>query len=206
MSLHSRYIGGMRTFCGLILAGGRGRRFGEPKAFAALPDGRSFLDSCFECLHQAGARPVLACLPSGVEGKLPPGLLGRSIDPDLDMFGSIRLGLENLLQFDDWSAVVILPVDHPLVSQHTIRRLARTEAAAAIATYRNHHGHPVLLERAVASGLVGGSIPGPTLREVLRAAEAVDVEVEDPQTRSNCNTPETLERAWRIRTGTPEKS
>ncbi len=31
---------------GLILAGGAGRRFGGPKAFARLPDGRTFLEAC----------------------------------------------------------------------------------------------------------------------------------------------------------------
>jgi hypothetical protein len=37
---------------------------------------------------------------------------------------------------------------------------------------------------------------GPTLREVLKAANAVDVAVNDPGVRANCNTPEALVRAW----------
>jgi len=176
-----------------------GRRFGGAKAFALLPDGRNFLTSCFQGLDAAGGHPVLATLPRGIEGTIPTGLLHRRVDPDLDMFGSLRLGLKTLLEFDLWETVIILPVDHPLIDRTTFQRLSSTSAPAAIATYKSHHGHPVALARNIASGIVDRSLPGPTLREVLRATGAIDVEVDDPQTRANCNTPNTLEQAWRLK-------
>ena len=62
-------------FAGLILAGGEGKRWGAPKAFARLPDGRTFLEACFRVLREAGAGPIVATLPPGVGD---PGLEGLS--------------------------------------------------------------------------------------------------------------------------------
>lgn len=189
----------MRAFSGLILAGGRGTRFGGPKAFARLPDGRTFLESCAENLQTAGADPILASIPRSLKGPLPDRILFRRVDHSIDMFGSLRLGLERLLDSERWQQVIILPVDHPLIEPETFRRLAATQSSAAIATYRGHHGHPVLLGRSVSEKIINNTLPGPTLREILRSADALDVEVDDPQARSNCNTPEVLARAWRLK-------
>ncbi|MCU0291710.1 MAG: NTP transferase domain-containing protein [Thermoanaerobaculaceae bacterium] len=181
---------------GLILAGGRGERFGGPKAFASLPDGRTFLVACASALREAGARPLVATLPvdcpdPGVEGMLPLSLP----EPGLDMFASLRLGLGLLLTAPDWDAVVVLPVDHPLVRSATVRVLVEAVGGDALAVrpgYRGKHGHPVGLARSVAVALVSGELPGPTLREVLHAVVVADVDVDDPGVTANCNTPERL--------------
>jgi len=189
----------MRAFSGLILAGGRGARFGGPKAFARLPDGRTFLESCAGSLQEAGADPVLATLPLGVQGPEPKGIISHAVDPSLDMFSSLRQGLYKLVESRLWQHVIILPVDHPLVEPETFQHLASSPHPAAIATFRGHHGHPVLLHRSIVLKILDDSLSGPTLREILKRTEAVDVEVDDPQTRSNCNTPGALEEAWRLK-------
>jgi len=56
------------------------------------------------------------------------------------------------------------------------------------------------LDRDVAVGIVEGRYPGPTLREVLREVGVVDVEVDDPGVVANCNAPENLRDALKIRT------
>ncbi len=191
----------MYPFSGLILGGGRGARFGGPKAFAALPDGRSCLEACAESLREAGADPIMATLPRGVSGLAPDHLHTCTVDPDLDMFSSLRLGLEQLAESSLWQRVIILPVDHPLIEAKTLRALASTSHSAAIPTYRGHHGHPITLGRGIAEKILDGRLPGPTLREILKAARAVDIEVDDPQTRANCNTPQALAEAWQLKTG-----
>ncbi|MCJ7755109.1 MAG: NTP transferase domain-containing protein, partial [Thermoanaerobaculales bacterium] len=60
---------------GLILAGGEGRRFGGPKAWALLPDGRTFLEACVMALHEADAVRVAATLPHESVDPEIPGLL-----------------------------------------------------------------------------------------------------------------------------------
>lgn len=191
----------MQVFSGLILGGGRGARFGGPKAFARLPDGRTFLEACTENLRGAGAESVMATLPRGISGPEPDHLLTCTVDPDLDMFSSLRLGLEQLAESSLWKRVIILPVDHPLIEAETLRALASTSHSAAIPTYRGHHGHPITLGRGIAEKILDRRLPGPTLREVLKAARAVDIEVDDPQTRANCNTPQALAEAWQLKTG-----
>ena len=181
---------------GLILAGGEGRRFGRPKAFAELPDGTTFLGACFGVLRVAGVQPVVATLPPDTTD---PGIDGLTTvplpEPGLDMFASLKIGLEHLVELGDWRRVAVLPVDHPLVTSEAVATLTSTEAVAAIPSYRGKHGHPICLARTVAEAMVDGKMTGPTLREVLRSIKAVDISVGDVGVVSNCNTPEALREA-----------
>ncbi len=184
---------------GLILAGGEGRRWGGPKAWASLPDGRTFLAACAEALIGGGARPVAATLPPGTDpGAAPPGVTPVVLPgPGLDMFASLACGLRSLVEAEGWTTVVVLPVDHPLVRAATVAAVAAAASPAAIATTPwGRHGHPIALSRGLAEAVVAGWFRGPTLREVLRAARAVDAVVDDPGVRANCNTPERLAEAW----------
>ncbi|HPW56558.1 MAG: NTP transferase domain-containing protein [Thermoanaerobaculaceae bacterium] len=184
---------------GLILAGGRGERFGGPKAFAVLPDGRTFLAACAGAFAGAGARPVVATVPP--DGSIPtdPGVVPVPLPgTGLDMFASLVVGLDRLLAEPAWQVAVILPVDHPLVLAATIAKLAAAldgRGAAARPVHGGKHGHPIAVARPVAERIVAGELSGPTLREVLRAVETVDVPVDDPGVVANCNTPERLTAA-----------
>lgn len=184
---------------GLILAGGRGERFGGPKAFALLPDGRTFLAACLHALAAAQARPVVATVPAGGECRALPGLLAVPLPtPDLDMFGSLREGAIRLLAEPAWQVVVVLPVDHPLVRAETVARVGDAVRGAAVAArpvFAGKHGHPVALARSVAQALARGALAGPTLRDVLRQVGTLDVPVDDPGVTANCNTPERLAAA-----------
>ncbi len=177
-------------FSGLILGGGQGRRWGGPKAWAEVPDGRTFLESCVAMLAEAGAQPIVATLPPGASA---PGIEALALPEDgLDMFASLRLGLGRLLDFDGWELVVMNPVDHPLVTSATVRALVKNGRSAAIATVRGKHGHPICLARNLAERVVSDPNSGPTLRHVLREAGAIDVSVDDFGVISNCNTPEMM--------------
>ncbi len=181
---------------GLILAGGAGRRYGGPKALATLPDGRSFLTACAELLAAGGAAPILATLPPGFPSPAPPGVRALALPlPDLPRFESLRVGLARLLTEGRWGAVVILPVDHPLVAPATVAALAARGVDAAIPSHRGKHGHPVCVARRVAEAIAAGRVQGPTLRDVLRAVGTAVVEVADPGVTANCNTPEALAAA-----------
>ena len=183
-------------FAGLILAGGEGKRWGGPKAWAELPDGRTFIESCLEILQTAGAQPIVATLPPGADDPGLDGLVTVVLPrPGLDMFASLVTGLGRLLEHPDWRIVAVLPVDHPLVSPNAVTALANATARAAIPSFKGKHGHPVCLARSVVETIEEGKLIGPTLREVLRSVEAVDVPVDDPGVITNCNTPEALATA-----------
>ena len=181
---------------GLILAGGTGERYGGPKAFARLPDGRPFLAACADLLTGAGAAPLLATLPAGTPSLNAPGLQGLPLPATgLAMFDSLRMGLKHLLADASWGAVVVLPVDHPLVAPETVRALATAGAEAAIPSHQGKHGHPVSLARSVAERIVTGELAGPTLREVLHSVTTAVVAVDDAGVTANCNSPEALSAA-----------
>lgn len=194
-------------FAGLILAGGAGRRFGGPKALALLPDGRSFLRACFDALHAAGADPIGATLPPGVfpvpgsteDRRLPAGLIPIPLpEPDLPTLESVRAGLTVLLADEDWTSVVLHPVDHPFVRPETIRALGST-GPVTIPTHEDRGGHPIRLRREVAESLArwppAGLEDPISLRDALRAYPMTRVPVSDPAVLANCNTPEQL-AAW----------
>jgi CTP:molybdopterin cytidylyltransferase MocA len=181
---------------GLILAGGEGERYGRPKAFATLPDGRTFLDACCGTLLGAGASPVVATLPPGAEVPRIDGLDTLALpEPGMDMFGSLQTGLARLIETTGWQKVAVLPVDHPLVKADSISTLVNTMAPAAIPSFRGKHGHPVCIDRLVVERILAGELPGPTLRDVLRSVGAVDVPVDDIGVVTNCNTPDALRDA-----------
>lgn len=180
---------------GLILAGGEGTRWGGPKAFARLPGGCTFLETCAETMRLAGLKPVAATAPPNVEDFGVEGLETISLPgPGLDMFSSLRYGLTHLASDQTWRAVVVLPVDHPLIAIDTVRLLGAA-SGNVIPSYRGKHGHPVRLTRALAEQIVAGELPGPTLRDALRTASPMDLEVDDPDVVTNCNTPLALESA-----------
>lgn len=192
-----------QSTAGLILAGGEGHRWGGPKAWAELPDRHTFLDACAAALLGGGCRPVVATLPPAETGPVPTGIDAVSLPASgIDMFGSLRIGLTALADVP-WGAVVVLPVDHPLVRARTIRALAEASGPASIPRLEGRHGHPIRLAREVAERIISGDLPGPTLREVLREVGAEEVAVDDPGIRANCNTPERLREAWSTRRPPP---
>ncbi len=184
------------VFAGLILAGGEGTRWGGPKAFARLDDGKTFLEACAATLREAGVSPIVATLPPRTED---PRIAGLDVvalpEPGMDMFGSLRVGLGRLVKSRSWRVVAVLPVDHPLVRPETVAALVTVAEPAAIPSFNGKHGHPICLSRRVAESVARGDFTGPTLREVLRAAGAVSVPVEDAGVIANCNTPAALSEA-----------
>ncbi len=184
---------------GLILAGGEGRRWGGPKAFARLPDGSAFLEACAQILHDARLSPVVATVHPDCDEVDIEGLQTiRLPNPGLDMFSSLRLGLQRLAADSTWSAAIVLPVDHPLVTAESVRLLAAA-SGVTVPSYRGKHGHPVRLPRELAERVVCGDLVGPTLRDVLKAGTFANLEIDDPGVVTNCNTPEALASAVRRR-------
>ena len=186
------------VLAGLILAGGEGVRFGGPKAFAELEGGRTFLEACAATLMAAGASPVVATLPPGTGNPDIDGVDALTLpEPGMDMFGSLRTGLGRLMGAEGWQQVAVLPVDHPLVRAETVQVLASVDASAIVPSYQGKHGHPICISRDVVTKIAEGLLDGPTLRDVLRAVDAVDIEVDDRGVVANCNTPEALQEAIR---------
>lgn len=109
------------VLAGLLLAGGRSRRFGSDKALAEV-DGRSLLRRAEACLREVCEGPLVVA--SG-DGRARPGVGDRQVAdlvPDGGPLSAIGAGLADL--HDDADRVAVLAVDHLDPSPALLRLLA----------------------------------------------------------------------------------
>lgn len=168
---------------GILLAAGRGRRVGTPKALLRL-GGETFHARGLRTLRDAGMKTVVV-VSETVEGSLGPLETGehRVVNQDPDgpagMFGSVRLGLAAAASLGA-SAAVLLPVDHPLVTAEDVGAIAARlaqGAAVVVASHAGKRGHPIGVSLGVMEEIVVAPLTS-TLRDFVRRDAARVVEVE----------------------------
>ena len=136
---------------GLILAAGKGRRFGGAKQLADLK-GRPLLEHSIRAMTASPVGRVVVVLGAGAEDVIAQVDL-HGAEPivcerwEEGQSASLAFGLGEL---SDCDAVVVTLGDLPNLSTNAIRRViaARGDGVEAVrATYAGEPGHPVLLER-----------------------------------------------------------
>jgi nicotine blue oxidoreductase len=133
----------------LILAAGRGARVGGPKALLTL-DGETFLARVARLLRRPGVERVTAVLGHDAdrvqrEAALPPEV-GVTVNVRYadGMLTSILAGLGDA-EAAGADAVLVQPVDHPLVDPATVDAVVGAlvrGAAIAVPSYGGRRGHP----------------------------------------------------------------
>lgn len=141
----------MAKVLALMLAAGRGTRFGSDKRLALLPDGRSLLVASVERAQQVFAE-VYVLLRNADDAQalgLPAACrIIRCTDADQGMGHSLAAGMRALVG-QDADAIAVLLGDMPWISADSLRQLV-TQAAAERIVYPVHdgqRGHPVLFGR-----------------------------------------------------------
>jgi CTP:molybdopterin cytidylyltransferase MocA len=191
---------------GVILAAGRSSRMGRPKALLRhVPSGYTFVGHLIRTARGAGLEPLLVvgrpgdrALASEVDRH--GAALVPNIDPDRGQLSSIQSGLSAAAALGA-TAIVVLPVDVPLVSTGVLTALLRAidddRVGIARASYRGQHGHPVLFTNAVFDELRRAD-PAVGARAVVRAdpARVKEVAVDDPGVIFDLDTPEDYRRAF----------
>jgi nicotine blue oxidoreductase len=144
------------VIAGLLLAAGKGRRFGRPKALVEF-DGRLLVERGVDLLTAGGCDPVLVVLGAGgpevlAAADLGPATVVQNENWPLGIGSSLQAGLAALPPRAE--AVVVALVDQPGVRPEAVRRLVaayRDGAAdgvqAVVATYGGARRNPVLLAR-----------------------------------------------------------
>jgi molybdenum cofactor cytidylyltransferase len=136
---------------GLILAAGKGSRFGRPKQLAHL-HGRPLLEHAVRAMTASPVGRVVVVLGAGAEDVIAQVDL-HGAEPivcerwEEGQSASLAFGLGELSECD---AIVVTLGDLPNLSTNAIRRViaARGDGVEAVrATYAGEPGHPVLLER-----------------------------------------------------------
>jgi nicotine blue oxidoreductase len=127
----------------VILAAGRGRRFGGPKAHAIL-DGRSLLERVAALAAESGLAPVIAVVPPGTPA--PPGSTGIANPyPERGLSASLQLGI---VAVPSGHAALVLLVDQPTLAPATIASVlaGRGHRPLVAAWAGGRPGPPVLIE------------------------------------------------------------
>jgi molybdenum cofactor cytidylyltransferase len=155
--------------CGIVLAAGRSRRMGEPKAFLRVGQS-SFLEHAVRVLSEGGCDLVIV-----VTGPLSDETARRiaedaavldagiAVNPhaESEQADSLRIALFALPP--EARAVVVAPVDVPDVSGALVRAVIgaweQTGAPVAVPAREGKHGHPVLFDRRVFGELMRMDLP-----------------------------------------------
>lgn len=186
---------------GILMGAGFGRRIGTPKALLTLGS-ETFHARAARAFREAGL-PVISVLNAGVMAVLPEAgpdetrVLNPDPDQEAGMLSSVRLGVLEARR-QGAPGVVLLPVDHPLVTSGDIRAVADAlakGAAVVVPTHGGRRGHPVGLGRAAMDEATSDPAVA-TLRDVVRRVPGRVVEI--PASAGvlvGINTREDLERA-----------
>lgn len=190
---------------GIVLAAGRSRRMGEPKAFLAL-HGETFLARTVAALRDGGCgEVVVVCGPASDE-------TGRRIAQQAEALGarvavndavdseqadSLRAGL--LALSPAATAAVVLPVDVPAIAADVVRAVIDAfemrGAPIVRAAHGGRNGHPVLFARAVFGELLADDLPEGA-RTVIHqhGGEVESVELDTDAVLTDVDTPEDYRR------------
>jgi molybdenum cofactor cytidylyltransferase len=190
---------------GVILTAGQSRRMGRPKALLAAGDGDTFLSVLIRTLTAGGTgdvlvvtRPAEVGLGLEIARASGAGQVRQVENPVAEQGGQLSSIVAALAAVDARAeAILVVPVDMPLVRPSTVRRLIEafrdSQAPILRAVCGGRHGHPVIFARHVFEDLRGAD-PALGARAVVRARGAVDVEVDDPGVLEDIDTPDDYER------------
>ena len=190
----------MSSVAALVLAAGRGTRFGEEPKLLALLDAKPLVRWVAEAALGSSAHPVIVVTghrAADVTGAL--AGLGVEIAPNPSYLDGLSTSLKagfRALPFGAEAAVVLLG-DMPLVSPATIDRLVAAwrdggRPSALVPVTAGRRSNPVLLSRTLmpqVMELEGDTGAAPLLRG---RADVLEYPVEDPALLQDVDTAESL--------------
>lgn len=188
------------TLGAIVLAAGASSRMGRPKALLPLA-GATFVEVIHDTLRESGLDPIVVVGRPDLEGPLKRLLPATSVvainrTPERGQLSSLLVGLDAL----GWPrAAMVTLVDLPLVRIATVSALVSAWAAGGAPLVRpltrGRHGHPVVMGEPVLAALAGADLHSGA-KPVIHAfaARALDVDVDDPGTLEDVDTPEDFAR------------
>ncbi len=184
------------THCiGLVLAGGRSSRMGQNKAYLQRQD-QSMLEYASAQLSACGVDEVV------VSGSNSGGIA------DIVDDGGPLAGIHAALSQLDTQALLVLPVDMPLMTKQQLSLLKQAGETNATAQYFNQVSLPAyipvndqltnFLENAFSSQHFIDSGRGPSLRQLFKVINAQSIDLDCTQALINTNTPEQWQQSQQL--------
>jgi CTP:molybdopterin cytidylyltransferase MocA len=182
---------------------------GRDKARLPIPGGGWFLSRLARTFLAAGCSDVMAVVgPLGDEVHAAAGRERLPIrfvvnpDPSRGQLSSLQEALA-VLATREPRGLLMAPVDQPLVTADTVRRVVeawvRSAAPIVRPSWHGRHGHPVLFDARVLGELREADVSlGARAVVHAHADEAHDVEVDDPGAFEDIDTPEDYRRVFGV--------
>jgi CTP:molybdopterin cytidylyltransferase MocA len=184
-----------RPVSGVVLAAGASVRMGTAKALLTA-SGETFLDRAVRVLREAGCSEVVVVVNGSASVLDAADALDATVllnaDDGSEQIDSLRIAVEAVAL--DCTAVVVLPVDLPLIRVDTIARVVRAfrdgEGRIIVPAHAGVAGHPVAIDRDLFGELRDDLPEG--LRSLLerRAADVASVAVDDAGVLIDIDTPD----------------
>lgn len=192
------------SVAGLVLAAGRGRRIGGPKALLRHGDAL-LVEHALRIVRDAGCDPIVVILGAAADdvrsaADLADATVVVNKAWSTGVGSSLRTGLSTVEEMGA-EAVVVVPVDMPGLTAEAARRVAAEPApdALACATFEGRRGHPMLVGRAHFAGIATLANGDVGIRPYLlaRAAQVTEIPCDEVATPGDVDTPEDAAR-WGI--------
>jgi CTP:molybdopterin cytidylyltransferase MocA len=191
---------------GAILAAGKGTRIGVPKALLEMGDtGETFVRHAVRTLETTGgASPIAVVVSSDIAARvreLVPGVLVCvNPDPGRGQLSSLHVAIDALAA-EPCDALIVLPVDVPLVKPETVSILIgvwrRLRPTVVRPTRGTEHGHPVIFDARVL-GELRRADPAVGAKAIVRKHASVegDVSIADEGAFIDIDTRQDYRRAF----------
>jgi molybdenum cofactor cytidylyltransferase len=182
---------------GLLLAGGRGRRFGSDKRAALLPDGVAMLARALELLRECCDQTALVIGEEDDAAAFAARFPGVRVLRSPRSRGGMGFTLADAIaQLMDWDACLVSLADKPFIRPGSMRRVRELLVAheLVVPTHGGAWGHPVGFARRHFFALT--RLEGDTGARELIVAEQSRVhfvELDDPGILADVDTPGQLD-------------
>jgi molybdenum cofactor cytidylyltransferase/nicotine blue oxidoreductase len=183
---------------GLVLAAGRGRRIGGPKALLRL-GGTLLVDRALDLVRETGCAPLVVVLGAAAdqiraEARLDEATVVVNRAWGTGVGSSLRAGLAALAG-TDVDAALVVPVDMPGLTAEAVWRVAARHDRDSLvcASYDQRRSYPMLFGRDHWAGITTLATADVGARPYLlaRAAQVQRLPCEDVADGTDVDTPET---------------
>ncbi|MCP4176715.1 MAG: NTP transferase domain-containing protein [bacterium] len=175
----------------IVLAAGQGKRIGMPKWKLEIDD-KNFISIICDKLKKVGLKNIYCTYRKTSLPDYPGIEYIENETPEYGMISSIYYGIKETAKY---SGYLIWPVDHPFTTTETLSILCDeflNQRQMVRPVYNNRGGHPIIIPGVLAVNIPVDYDGGIKKFFIDNNVNIQDIEVNDPDIKSNINYKENL--------------